>query len=548
MVIGIDAACWEAAEPLIEEGALPNLERIRREGFWGELVSTYPPSSAPAWSSFITGTNPGKHGIFNFHNFKKGSYRLHLVNSRDIKSDKIWHIFNRFGKRVIVVHLPMTYPPDVVNSAMVTGMLTPSERATYTYPPELKDEIFLKFKKHPVEMPLSRLSGGSRHEAIRVMTEMTDLTGRVGQYLMKSRSWDVLILVFRATDLAQHISPLIDPRRDPAGASPPKYLVSPLVRSVYAQIDDFIGRFREYLGPEDAMVILSDHGATPGRKLFCASRWLQEEGYLRLKSTARRFKRSLLLRTITVERFLCRLGWGRMAQRLPEPLLERTFPIPWLAQRPEKMVDWGRTRVYPPWPNQLLCSLRVNLKGREPNGIVEPGKEFQNLCKELKEKLSSLRDDSTGEKIFEAVHLKEQIYHGPEIDKSADIIGLPAQKGWGIYNNLFVPEIVQKPDHPIGIHQMEGIILGIGHPFRSGHRLPGASIIDVAPTLLHLFGIPVPENMDGKILHSALKEDWKPEPLEPVGGEPMTPSEKSGYSREEEQRVIDKLRDLGYIS
>src|SRR5258708_11462961 len=140
-VIGLDGATFDLIHPFIAQGFLPNLQSLISKGSYGELSSTIPPVTASAWTSFMTGKNPGKHGLFDFMQRRKNSYDLAPVSAFDRDGKAVWEIASELGKKCIVIGVPVTYPPTPLNGLMVTGMLTPRGAADYTYPPELKNEI-----------------------------------------------------------------------------------------------------------------------------------------------------------------------------------------------------------------------------------------------------------------------------------------------------------------------------------------------------------------------------------------------------------------------
>ena len=124
--IGLDGATFDLIRPWLSKGKLPNIGRIIKDGVWGELESVIPPVSAPAWTSFMTGKNPGKHGIFGFKKEKQGTYEELFVNRKLIKSETLWKCLSDVGKKVIVINVPLTYPPEEINGYLMSGMDTPS--------------------------------------------------------------------------------------------------------------------------------------------------------------------------------------------------------------------------------------------------------------------------------------------------------------------------------------------------------------------------------------------------------------------------------------
>ena len=153
VVIGADGMTPQLVEPWMKEGKLPNLACIVQEGAYGRLLSTIPPASPQAWSSFLTGKNPGKHGIFSFAHRKPGTYTWALTTSRDRIGPDLGQIISTRGGSAGFLFVPLTYPPYSVNGFMVSGMGTPGSKAEFTYPHELKKELLREFGEHNLFEP-----------------------------------------------------------------------------------------------------------------------------------------------------------------------------------------------------------------------------------------------------------------------------------------------------------------------------------------------------------------------------------------------------------
>jgi len=125
LVIGLDGATFDLIKPFAAQGQLPHLKKLMDAGAWSELSSTIPPVTASAWTSFMTGKNPGAHGLFDFMQRRKGSYDLVPVSSGERDGKTLWEVAGDAGRKVIVMGVPVTYPPTPVNGLLVTGMLTP---------------------------------------------------------------------------------------------------------------------------------------------------------------------------------------------------------------------------------------------------------------------------------------------------------------------------------------------------------------------------------------------------------------------------------------
>ncbi|PYK24434.1 MAG: phosphodiesterase, partial [Verrucomicrobia bacterium] len=141
VVIGLDAATWTVIRPWMAEGKMPNLAKLMKAGVSGTLESILPPITPPAWTSFMTGKNPGKHGIFHFVETEHGGYAMNYANATSRRSPTVWKLLNNAGYSVGTMNIPFTYPPEPLNGFQISGMDTPSETSPFIHPPELREEL-----------------------------------------------------------------------------------------------------------------------------------------------------------------------------------------------------------------------------------------------------------------------------------------------------------------------------------------------------------------------------------------------------------------------
>ena len=202
-VVGLDGATLDLIAPWAAQGELPTLARIMREGAYGDLCTVIPPMTAPAWTSFMTGVNPGRHGIIDFVQRRAGSYAIAPVNGSHRRARSLWDLAGAAGRQVGAINVPLTYPPEPVNGFMVTGMLTPSEASapgqTYTWPPELADELDRAVGGYRIHMKPS-YARGSVDEFLDDLPVLTRKQVAAAQHLMRNREWDLFALVLRGVD------------------------------------------------------------------------------------------------------------------------------------------------------------------------------------------------------------------------------------------------------------------------------------------------------------------------------------------------------------
>ena len=206
VVLGFDGADFGLIEAWVKEGKLPNFAKLMKDGVWGRLKSTPDAMSPSAWTSFATGKNPGKHGIYNFMDFVPGSLKLRYYDSTYRDSQTIWTLANSSNKRSIVLNVPMTFPADKINGIMVSGWTAPSIKSEgFTFPPELINSLLKKYgefvlfptvKKHIYE--------GHPGLGINNLHKDLDMKRKISQEFLEKEEWDLFVSFFIHTDQVQH--------------------------------------------------------------------------------------------------------------------------------------------------------------------------------------------------------------------------------------------------------------------------------------------------------------------------------------------------------
>ncbi len=544
LCIGLDGATFDLIRPWAESGRLPTFKKLMDDGAWSELRTTVPPVTASAWSSFMTGKNPGAHGLFDFMQRRDGSYDLAPVSVLDRDGKAVWDLIGETGKKVIVLNVPVTWPPQSVNGLLVTGMLTPRGVDDYTYPHSLAEELRAAIGEYVVysDEVYSKGRGRIFLDALKYSAEQRT---RAAEYLITRYPWDFCMLVFPETDTVSHglwsSSDSSHHEHDPAEAA--KYRDG--ILQVYQHIDALLARLISKLQSPTSILIMSDHGHGPVRRFLYVNNYLAQRGYLQFKRTpATRLKQlafRLGLTPRTVYRLLLAIGLGKLRRTLDKRrggrgLLKRFFLS-------FGDVDWTRTRAY---SIGYIGEVHINLRGREPQGIVAPGVEYERTRDEVMTALRALRGPD-GAPLVEHLWKKEELYHGAHLDRAPDILFLPRRLETIAFGDFeFGSNKIVEPSYGVSSsHRMNGIFVASGAGIKNAGQFSGAEIVDLAPTILHLLGLPVPADMDGRVLRQALSDERAVE----YGGSSEGRAEPSaGYSDEEEQQVIERLQDLGYIS
>lgn len=554
LVVGYDGATWDLAEGWAKAGKLPTLARLMEQGGHGPLRSVMPVLSPAAWASFATGVQPGRHGIFDFAERAQGDYRLRLVTARDVESPTFWSLASNAGKRVAVINVPMTYPAVEVNGLMVTGLGTPDQRS-FTYPVELGAQ--LKERGYRVNRVVFYEPG--REEAyLRDVYEMTDRLADTALDLFCQEPWDLFVVVFRDLDEVSHYfwkhMDSAHPQHDPAADA--KYADE--ILKFYQHLDRQLARFVEAAGPDVDVVLVSDHGFGPLFKDVFLNEWLKAEGLLLTAARTEPFLQRALLRAgftrRRVSHFLQSAGLATFERRLRTLLGNRLdlFPAHDRAVFPGA-IDWGRTRAYSfGYHGQIF----INLRGREPQGIVEPGQDYESTLALLEEKLGALVDPVDGQPVVTRMMRGRELF-GDAVDRGApDLVLLMRDLAYITrqgYEFGAVPGVVfqQPASFESGSHRENGIAVFAGpHFVHQAWHAPYA-ITDIAPTLLHLLGVPAFTHMDGRILREQLmplvQEPLSSSGQETTALEPASMPVEPVLSEEEEDELADRLRRLGYL-
>jgi predicted AlkP superfamily phosphohydrolase/phosphomutase len=556
VVLGLDGATFDVVLPWVQAGKLPHFACLLNRGISGRLRSTVPPMSPPAWNSFMTGMNPGKHGIYDFTGRKPHSYETHFINASWRRAPTIWHYLSRAGKRVAVLSVPFTYPPEPVNGVMISGMDAPGVAGlvdrSATYPPDLCDELKAHVGDYPMGPNLFAYTDPADmvDAAVRTIEQKT----AAARYLYHKEDWDFFMFVLGETDAASHrfwrygdpASPLRDGTT--RGAK-----VAHALLTVYEKADEMIGQFMALAAPDTTLIVMSDHGnGGNSDKAVYLNRWLESQGLLRFKM---------------VNGFV-KAGVERAKQfglRVLPPHIKRAIyrltKIPDLMESWTRFaaIDWTRTQAYseetPYYP-----SIWINLQGREPRGTVKPA-DYERLREHIMAQLAAWRNPYSGEKMIQRVHRREELYAGPHVEQAPDLtIEWELDHG---YSYLFRPSAGSRraPVHQLagderrrvksGDHRDEGIFLASGPHFTGPCEIKEASILDLAPTLLYLLGLPIPPEMDGRVLTQLFPDAY-------LARHPIHAGHAGGlgsgfdepprdYSAAEAEAIRSRLQGLGYI-
>lgn len=547
-IIGLDGASFRLMRPWLIGGELPNLSSLVEEGASADLRSTVPPLTPCAWVSLMTGKNPGKHGIYDFYKKTQG-YKLRPVNATDIDSETLWSKINKAGGKTIVINVPMTYPAAKVDGVMISGLLTPpgvSRQGGSFHPPELERKLLENVGGYRLEP--EEIWGKDTDAWLKDLYDVTERQFKTTTYLLRNHDWDFFMVVFQGTDWITHnFWRFFDPNHpeyDPKLSR--KY--GGEILAFYKTIDSLIGAIEKELNENTTLIIMSDHGHGPLYKVIHINNLMGNLGLLRLKE---RSIRNPLRLDFWLSKLRLRKDqvWNLLSKY---PVIMRLIREVWYRHSSSielslSDVDWSRTKVY---GSGHMGQLRLNVKDRESRGIVK-SEEYDELINRLKKELYRLRDPITNERVVERVFRREEIYSGKYVKEAPDLLYL-TNCPYVPYNGIEINTgrlITPSPSIQSSMHTMDGILIMKGPGIRKGVRLEKASIMDIFPTVLHIMGIPIPSELDGDVLINAFSEDSPLSRREIPFQVPedYARSDRYALSKEEEEKIMERLRQLGYM-
>lgn len=543
-LIGIDGGTFDIINPLIKAGELPNIASFMKEGVHCSLQTTLPSTTVPAWISCVTGVNPGKHGVFYFTDSIAGSDRL--MNSTAVKVKSIWRYLSDAKKRSILVTVPFTSPPEEINGIILS--FSKSKMSFETYPHNLYDEIMseLNLKGEKIIRP-GRLKNMPKKELLEVTSrfyfDIIEKIAEVVYYLTRKYKWDFLMVVFQSTDVFQHhFLCYTDPNHpmydiDLAG----KYRNA--IYDVYKKLDNTIGGFIKAIGKNCNYIIMSDHGTGPIYKYCYLNSYLETLGFLKVKPWHSR---------LTVGS--CRCGeildghkLTYISRKLPKSVSNLRIFVPSIRKDLAACIDWSSTTAY-----FKDYGIRINLKGRDPRGIVEKA-EYHYTVEEITKNLYTLKDPDTGESVVERVYKNTELYSGPYAEKGLDLILQFKNSAYyprePISRHIF--SNASKEQRVCAHHETyksDGIFMMKGSEVKKGVTLTNADIMDITPTVLYILDLTVPKELDGNVLTEAFTEELLSARRPSILPEDISKdTTEMPLSVEEEDKIKEDLRALGYI-
>ncbi|MFC1712621.1 alkaline phosphatase family protein [Candidatus Poribacteria bacterium] len=557
LAIGLDGMPPHLLRWLVAEGYMPNVARLMDEGIYGPLRSTIPPITPTAWTSFMTGKNPGRHGIYGFLRFfPDNPTEVSLANSQSIAGSTLPDILSQNGKKVGFINLPMTYPPRPVNGFMITGLMTPSTDSSFTYPEDLRNELLEEFPDYDFlvrfelfDVKTDRGFNDFIDMAIRVIT----VRANACEYLMGKYQWDFLMVHFQSVDGLQHkLWSYIDPDLD---LHIDKWRRDRIIE-FYKALDTLIGQILLCAKHDDMVtMIMSDHGFGSVKGEIHPNLLLKDWGFLQKSKkatgsalhTANRIKNSL--RRVPLLAPVCRAVKNSVRSSARKTWLE------YLEEQQNSFgfgedFNWEKTSAYFMVRGSYYGNLYINRNSHANALGMSSETEYSILRESLIQRLRRIESPATGEPVFKQVLKSESIYSGEFLNQAPDLVVVP-REGYAISDSLLSASFVEESRMRIwGDHREDGIFIVTGNGIKANVPLAGAGIMDIAPTILYCLGLPIPEDMDGDVLTSVFQEAYiDNNPVEYCEADETCAIKLKSevYSSDEQGMVSERLEGLGYL-
>ncbi|HWC27021.1 MAG TPA: alkaline phosphatase family protein [Solirubrobacteraceae bacterium] len=527
LLLGLDGATFTVLDPLMQRGVMPNLSAIVQRGTRAPLRTVMPVLTPPAWTSLMTGKRPGKHGVFDFFQKEAGdSEYFRFTNSQDIRTATIWSIASEHGQRVISLNFPQMFPPPDVLGCVVPGGWMPWRQLRLgCHPPGLFDRLKQLPSFNPRELALDMTLEAKAIEGcpdeeygdwIELHTRREERWFQIVRHLMSEEPAELVGVMFDGVDKLQHLCwRFLDPAHMPERPSPWEQRMTALCERYFERLDAMIGELVALAGEQATVVLASDHGFGPTRRVFYLNAWLAQQGYLTWAAA-------------DAPQSAVEIGFGKMTRHVYELDLERTV-------------------AYAATPS----SQGIHIVTAATNGTrrLSPEERAQ-IAAELIAALREIRDPETGEPVVSEIWSRAEAFAGPHEELAPDISVILA--GGAAVSILRSDTLFRSRAQTRGSHRWEGIFVASGPRIPSGASVDELSILDVAPLLLYCLGLPIPLDVDGVVPRQALVPgalEQRP-PLWSAGdaARPATaPVQAPAYGPDAQETIVNRLRALGYV-
>ncbi len=527
VLIGLDGATFTILDPLMQEGVMPHLASMLASGVRAELRSTPNPLTPPAWIALMTGRNPGTHGVFDFIWSEERASEVYftLYNFRDIQCETIWSMVSRQQGRVGTLNFPMMSPPPEVNGYVIPGLVSWKHLRRNIFPREVFDELkglpgfSAREMAWDFDMEKEAARGVPEEEYENWITFHIRRERQwfaAVRHLMRTRPADLTAILFDGPDKMLHMGwRFLDPDLVPSDPSPWEQKIRQLLHDYFRELDTFLAEIRELAGPEARLFMASDHGFGPTREVLRINTWLAEQGLLRWRDME---------------------DMAEGDRERYRRLIDRHFVL----------LDWRHTRAYA--STTTSNGIHIRVARNEGDGGV-PAADYATFRQELADRLLGITDEA-GQPVISRVLTREEAFPGPNNRRAPDLTIVTRDHGFlSIVNRE--PVLYRRPQVE-GTHYPMGVFMAAGPGIAGGVTLPAMDLVDIAPALLHSLGLPVPSDLEGRVVDGLFTDSFLAGRPVRRGGPTARPDsyalrEQHTLEVEEEAQIIKQLQALGYM-
>jgi len=534
LIIGLDGATWDVIRPLINQGELKTIAKLVKEGASGNLNSVIPPITGAAWVSIATGKDAGKKGIYDFLIGQDYDYKLRPVNSKDFFRDTIWNYLAKFNIPSVIQNYPMYFPPIAPEGCNIISGLGSSVDENLTNPLSLKEELDKVTGGYEITVSYMDTRYDNKDVFLTDLMRVAKKRLEAALYLIKNKPWELFFVVFSETDWLQHV--MWQDWSSIDSIHHREFIM------FWREIDKHIERLIDACDGNTNILLISDHGFGPQTCCFNLSGWLEQGGYLVRKKGA----------TQIVPKFINwaeqKIAFSDLARQIRQlPILKNVSKtiITFLPNNEAKSIDFIKSQAFNLGHTIVFGGIYLNSQFQGEIKKV-PQKEKENLIVDIKNNLEqTCRQAGHDIDFYEPrIIYDEAIGIAPDIIFSIDdwacVISNKSSK-----DPLFIE--TQYTSRHSGTHRMNGILLAWG-PDIISTQIKDAGLCDIVPTVIANFRLPIPSELDGQVLPIFRQEVLRS--VKVVSSIPKVESHVGGLtspSEEEERRIEERLRDLGYL-
>lgn len=549
LVLGLDGADLSVIRAL-GSATTPALHAAMHAGAYAHQRSVMPPATLPNWTTFLTGVDPGRHGVFDFT--QRAGERVKFVGGTVREAPTIFARLDAMGRSCAALFFPATYPPErLEHGVFVSGWDSPvafRADASFVHPRSLHATLVERFGEIRFD-DVDEFDADREgwHAALAPALERRIARKvELARFLLDARDWDLFAIYFGELDTASHhLFAHHDPKspRHP-GPSDASDGLERVHRAIDAAVADVVAHAG---GDAVELTILSDHGSGPSSdRVLYLNRALADAGLLRFAPSARSGRALSALKDVALT-------------KLTPSLRERVFrfagnTLPsWLEGRNRfGAIDFEGTRAF---SDELsyFPAIHFNVRGREPRGTVDPS-ELTSLSREVESALLAIRTPGDGRPVVARVHRREDLYEGPWVERAPDLVLELALDGDASFNlvrsvgpgptieTLPVSEHVGRKGRSLpGAHRPKGLYVARGPSIADVGEIE-TDIADATATLLARMGVAVPADFRGRVLFEAFRE-FGGRSLEALADAAVV----TGRARHDEAAIERRLRALGYV-